>query len=52
MAIYLLLCGQYLFNGSSDKEILDNIINFNVTFNSTNEMHRVHNLRGYFIKCK
>ena len=32
---YLLLCGQYPFNGNSDKEIFDNILNSNVKFNSS-----------------
>ena len=31
---YLLLCGQYPFNGNSDKEIFDNILNSKVNFNS------------------
>ena len=31
---YLLLCGQYPFNGTSDKEIFDNILYSNIKFNS------------------
>ena len=31
---YLLLCGQYPFNGNSDKEIFDNILYSDITFNS------------------
>jgi calcium-dependent protein kinase len=31
---YLLLCGQYPFNGNSDKEIFDNILHSNIKFNS------------------
>ena len=46
---YLLLCGQYPFNGSSDKEIFDNILNSNVKFNSS-KWNKISNNAKSFVK--
>ena len=46
---YLLLCGQYPFNGSSDKEIFDNILYSNVKFTSS-RWNKVSNNAKSFVK--
>ena len=46
---YLLLCGQYPFNGSSDKEIFDNILYSNVKFTSS-MWNKVSNNAKSFVK--
>jgi len=46
---YLLLCGQYPFNGTSDKEIFDNILNSNIKFNSP-MWNKISNNAKSFVK--
>ena len=46
---YLLLCGQYPFNGNSDKEIFDNILNSNINFNSP-KWNKISNNAKSFVK--
>jgi calcium-dependent protein kinase len=48
---YLLLCGQYPFNGSSDKEIFDNILNSNVKFNSSKWNKTSNNAKSFVKLC-
>ncbi len=46
---YLLLCGQYPFNGGSDKEIFDHILNSNINFNSI-KWNKISNNAKSFVK--
>ena len=46
---YLLLCGEYPFNGGSDKEIFDDILNSNVHFNSI-KWNKISNNAKSFVK--
>ena len=46
---YLLLCGQYPFNGNSDKEIFDNILYSNINFNSP-KWNKISNNAKSFVK--
>ena len=46
---YLLLCGEYPFNGGSDKEIFDDILNSTVHFNSI-KWNKISNNAKSFVK--
>ena len=46
---YLLLCGQHPFNGGTDKEIFDNILNSSIKFNSP-IWNKVSNNAKSFVK--
>ena len=48
---YLLLCGEYPFNGGSDKEIFDDILNSNVNFNSIKWSKISNNAKSFVKSC-